>query len=287
MEFLNTWQVNLLLYLFFNVIFFQFYKLSLKSVEKDGAATILLQAIAGLSQLVLIPLFAWQFPSKWPVLLLLGFACIFYAINDRLQTTVRKNLEVSVFSIMSQLGTVFLIIYGFTIFKEPIVLNKILGAGLIIAANVWLFYKPRTGKFTVNRYYVIGIIALLALATAISIDIGINTQFNLPFYIFLTLLIPAGLVMLNERIRPHEIAAEWKRGKPLYFMITGIAWGLLILFGLRAFQFGEVSVIVPLQAMATILNVLVAYIFLRERADTIKKILAALLVIMGVYLTVL
>lgn len=275
------------MYFIFNVIFFQFYKLSVKDVKKDGAATIIFQVIAGLSILLLVPFFTWSVPNTISIILLLMAACIFYAVNDRLQTTVRKNLEVSVFSILSQFGTVFLIIYGFLIFKDAIVLTKILGALFIIAANIWIFYKPRKHKLVINKYYIIGIVALFAFATAITIDIGISERFNLPFYISLTLLIPAVMVMLSEKIRLSNISEEWSRGNKKFYIITGFAWGLSILFGLRAYQLGVVSTIVPLQAISVILNVLVAYIFLKEREDGYKKFLAAIIAIIGVYLTVL
>lgn len=287
MSLINTWQFSLLMYYVFNVIFFQFYKLSVKNVKKDGAATIIFQVTAGLSLFLLIPFFAWQLPNTISIILLLVAACVFYAVNDRLQTTVRKNLEVSVFSILSQFGTVFLIIYGFTIFKDELVLTKIVGALLIIAANVWIFYKPGKNKPVVSRYYVIGIVALFAFATAITIDIGISEKFNLPFYISLTLLIPAAMVALSEKIRLNSISDEWARGNKKFYVITGFSWGLSILFGLRAYQLGEVSTIVPLQAVTVILNVLVAYILLRERDDGYKKFLAAIIAVVGVYLTVL
>lgn len=287
MNLINTWQFSLLMYYIFNVTFFQFYKLSVKNIKKDGAATIIFQVIAGLSILLLVPFFAWQLPNAIFISLLLIAACVFYAVNDRLQTTVRKNLEVSVFSILSQFGTVFLIIYGFLIFKDEVILTKILGALFIIAANIWIFYKPRKNKLVINKYYIIGIIALFAFATAITIDIGISEKFNLPFYISLTLLIPAVMVMLLEKIRLSYISDEWSRGNKRFYIITGFAWGLSILFGLRAYQFGVVSTIVPLQAISVILNVLVAYIFLKERDDGYKKFLAAIIAVVGVYLTVL
>ncbi len=287
MSIINTWQFSLLMYYVFNIIFFQYYKLSVKNVKKDGAATIIFQVIAGLSILVLIPLFSWQLPDAISVVFLLLAACIFYAVNDRLQTSVRKNLEVSVFSILSQLGTVFLIIYGFVIFKDELVLTKIIGALLIIAANAWIFYKPVKHTLAVNKYYALGIIALFSFATAITIDIGISEEFNLPFYISLTLLIPAAMVALSEKIRLSSISDEWNRGNKKFYAITGLSWGLSILFGLRAYQLGEVSTIVPLQAVSVVLNVLVAYIMLKERDEGYKKLLAAIIVVIGVYLTVL
>lgn len=287
MNVINTWQFSIIMYYIFNVIFYQFYKLSIKNVKKDGAATIIFQVIAGSSMLLLIPFFAWQIPSAISVVLLLVAACVFYAVNDRLQTTVRKNLEVSAFSILSQFGTVFLILYGFLIFKDELVLTKILGALFIIAANVWILYKPGDRKLAVNKYYLIGIIALFAFATALTIDIGISEKFSLPFYISLTLLIPAIMVALSEQIKLNYIADEWSKGNKKFYVITGLAWGLMILFGLRAYQLGVVSTVVPLQAIAVILNVLVAYIFLKERSDGYKMILAAIIAVVGVYLTVL
>lgn len=276
------------MYYLFVVIYFQSYKLAVKNAKKDGAATIILQAIAGISILVLAPLFTLRFPDKLEVYLLVGAACVFYAINDRLQTTVRKHLEVSAFSILSQLGTVFLIIYGFTIFSEPLVLNKILGASLILGANMWLFYKPKvkrelSGDF---KYFVIGALALLAFATAISIDINASESFNLPVYISMTLLVPALIVSASEKIRISTIQEEWRISTKKYYLITAVAWSLTILFSLRAFQLGEVSTIAPLQAIAIILNVMTAFVYQGEKKELSKKLIAAAIVIIGVYLTV-
>lgn len=288
MKFFNTWQFSLLMYYVFVVIYFQSYKLAVRNAKRDGAATIILQVLAGLSILLIAPLFAFSWPVKVGTYLLLVVACVFYAINDRLQTTVRKHLEVSAFSILSQLGTVFLIIYGLTFFSEPFVLSKTIGALLIVGANVWLFYKPKVKRELTNesKYFLLGALALIAFATAISIDIGISKQFNLPVYISITLLIPAVMVAASEKIKLPVVKAEWNNGNKRYFTVTALAWGLTILFSLRALQLGQVSTIVPLQAVAVMLNVMVAYIFQNERKDLAKKLLSAVIVIIGVYLTV-
>lgn len=148
MNLLNTWQFNIIGFLFTVVIYFQFYKLAVRNATKDGAATVLLQVIAGLAALALSPLFTFQFPSNPRPYLLLTAACVFYALFDRLQTTVRKHLEVSVFSILNQFTTVFLILFGITIFREPFVLAKVLGAGLVLLGNILVFYKEGNLKLT-------------------------------------------------------------------------------------------------------------------------------------------
>jgi drug/metabolite transporter (DMT)-like permease len=281
----HTWQVNLVLFYVTVVIFFQFYKLSVKKVENDGAATILLQIIAGISVLALSPFFSFHWPGKLSVFLLLVGACIFYAVNDRLQMTVRKNLEVSTFSIINQFSTVFVIIYGLTLFRDPTSSVKLLGAALIVAANAMIFYKPAKQRIEINKYSLLAMAATLAFATAISIDIDISRQFNLPVYIRLTLLLPALIIGLGGRIKVSDSIAEWKKGNQKFFLITGVAWALSIFFSLRAFRYGQVNTVITLEAVAVILNVLAAYIFLKERDKPYRKIAAAFLIFIGVLLT--
>ena len=151
-------------------------------------------------------------------------------------------------------------------------------------ANFFLFYQK--GKLKLNKYAWIGVLSKLFFAVAVSIDIGISKHFNLPFYIMLTFLLPAIVIFFGERIKPSEIAREYQSPAKKYYLTTGISWGLLSFFYLRAFQFGNVTTIVPIQASAVLLNVLVAYIFFKERDNAVKKIIAAILVIIGIIFTV-
>lgn len=280
---LNTWQFYLIGYLVFIVLFYQGYKLAVRHAKRDGAATILLQAIAGGSLLLLTPLFPFNLPGNIFFYVLLILACLFYAINDRLQTTARKHLEVSVFTIINQLSIVLLIIYGFVFFKEPFVQGKALGALLVLGGNFLLFYKKGGLKF--NRFSIIAIFSTIAFSIAVSIDISNSHNFNLPFYIALTLLIPALFIFMADRVPVKAVVKEFNSPARKYYVITGICWGLAILFSLRAFQLKDVATVVPLEATSVLLNVLLAYIVFSERDDRIKKVIAAILVIIGIYLT--
>lgn len=284
-NFINTWQFNLVGYLICVVLFFQFYKIALRHSKNDGAATILLQAIGGISILVLVPFLEIKFPQQISTYIFLALACIFYAINDRLQTTARKHIEVSVFSIINQLSNVFLILIGITVFKESTTILKLVGAGLILLGNISLFYER--GKINLNKYVWISIIATLSFAIAISIDIDISKQFNLPIYIMLTLVTPALMIMSIERIAPGKVVDEFKSDGKKYYFVTGFVWGLVVFFALRAFQFGRVTTIVPLQSTSVLLNVVIAYLFLKEKDNLPRKVIAATLVISGICLTVL
>jgi drug/metabolite transporter (DMT)-like permease len=266
------------------VLFFNVYKLAVRRAHSDGAATVLLQSIAGISMLVLVPIFPLHVPTDLKLYLLLVAAGLCYALSNRLQTTARKHLQVSVVAVINQLSTVFLLVYGVTIFRHPLLLEKVIGAGCILGGNLLLLY--RGGTFALNKYEGMAMVATLALATAMSIDIGIAPHFNLPGYILLTFLLPASIVAVAEQITPRDVFQEYAQGNKTYYVLAGMMWALAIFWALRAFQYGRVSVIVPLQATAVLMNVLVASIFLKERDHAVRKILAALFIIAGVCFTV-
>jgi uncharacterized membrane protein len=281
---LNSWQFNLLGSLFFGVLFSQFYKLAVKETNKEGASTIILQVIAGISILIFIPFFQFRFSADYKIYLLLALATIFYALNDRLQTTVRKNLDVSVCVILHQLSKVFMIFYGVVIFQEGIIFNKLFGGGLILLANVLLFY--RKGKIKFNKNVILSILASFFSATALMIDVDISKQFNLPFYIMLTLIVPAIFIYIFEKHSVNNIIQEFNSDRKKHYLITGISWGIMILFFIRALQAEKVIFIAPLLAISVLLNVLVASILHKEKSNLARKIIAAIIVIVGVAIMV-
>lgn len=285
MNILGMWQFYLVGYIFTSVLFNQFYKFAVRNAKKDGAATILLQTIGSLCALILIPLFEFKFPSDWKIYALLTLACIFYALNDRFQTTVRKNLDVSVYTIINRLSSVFLIIFGVTIFREPVVFGKIVGASLIIFSNILLRYSGK--KIVINKYISLAALANLTLAIALSIDVNISSHFNLPIYIVFTLFIPALLIKISEKIPLKDIKDEFFSRDKKYYIITGFIWCLVIVFMLKAYQLSTFSLITPLAATSVLLNVLVSTIFFGEKTQILKKIIASVISIIGVYFTIL
>ena len=276
------WLIFVILYLFFYVIFNQTYKMATKSLTKPGALTILLQLISSLSILLLIPFFEMKIPNDPKIYLFLGLSIIFYTISDRVNTTVRSGIEASTFSVITQLSTVFMIVAGVLFFKEPFVLNKFIGAILIVFSNVLIFFKKGNGK--PNKYVLLGIFANVCFSIALFLDVNNSDKFNLPIYVALTLGIPTILIEIFEKIKFSDIKEEYNKGNKKAIWITAITWSLSIVAQLRAYQLGEVSIVAPLCALSVILNVIVGYFFLKEKDDMLKKIIAALLIILGIIL---
>lgn len=277
-----NWIIYIILYLILGVIFDQGYKVATKSLKNAGALTILLEFIGTVAVLFAIPFFEMKLPTDPQIYILLVLAIIFYAVNDRLNTTVRSGIEASTFSIIKQLSTVFMIFAGILFFKEEFIINKFIGAILIILSNVLIFYKKENTK--PNKYVLLGILANIFYTIALFLDVNISENFNLPIYVAISLGLPTILIALVERIKTKEIINEFKNGNKPAILVTSVTWSYMILVQLRAYQLGNVSIVAPLCALTVILNVIVGYIFLKEKDNLLRKIISAILIILGIIL---
>ena len=278
----TNWIFWILLYLVAFVVFNQQYKIATKLMNTSGSFTVVAQIVTSAFTILLIPFFTIRFPTDIRVYIILGISIIFYALHDRLATTIRKGLEASTYSIINQLSNVFMIIAGVLLFKEPVVWHRMLGAALILFSNVMIFFEK--GKFRFNKYVVLAVIANLLYTCAVLIDVNLSEQFNLPFYVILTLFIPAILITIFERIKIKDIIDEFKTGNTKSIIITSIAWSIAIVAHLKSLQLGKVTIVAPLSSLGVILNVIVSYLFLKEKDNLFKKIIASLLVMLGIFL---
>ncbi len=282
MDFLNNWVLYVILYIVFITIFTQAYKVSTRTLTKAGALTVLLEGIGAITGLLICPFFEMKFPSDPKIYLFLGISIVFYAISDRINTTVRSGIEASTFSMLDQLSTTFMIFAGLIFLKEEFILHKFIGAMLIIFSNVFIFYKK--GEFKFNRYIGLAVLANISITVAIFLDVNISDNFNLPFYAALTLGGPAILVWILERIKISDVKNEFKNVNKKAMLITGITWPLAIVASLRAYQLQNVSIVAPICSLKVISNIIVGYLFLKERGNLVKKIIAAILIVVSIVL---
>lgn len=282
MNIFSSWIFYLIAYLILYVIFTQEYKVATKSMVHSGSLTLLLETIGACSALLLIPFFKIQFPTDIRVYLFLGLSLLFYTINDRLGTIVREGIEASTYSVISQLSTVFMVVAGLVFFKEKFLWYRVLGTIIILFSNILVFYEK--GSFKPNKYILLGILANLCLACALFIDVNLCDNFNLAFYVMISLGIPSILIKLIERIKIKEVKNEYIQGNKKAILLTGITWCLVIITNLRIYQLGEVTVVAPLCSLTLILNVIAGYFFYGEKSHLLKKVLASVFISIGVIL---
>jgi len=153
---------------------------------------------------------------------------------------------------------------------------------LIILSNIFLFYQK--GEFKFNRYILLAILANISYTIALFLDVNISDNFNLPIYVALTLGIPGMLICLVERIQFSDIKNEFQNANKKAIFVTGITWALSIISCLRAYQLQNLSIVAPICALSVISNVIVGYLFLNERENLLKKIIAANLIVVSIVL---
>ena len=150
----------IILHLILSVIANQTMTLLPKKSNDLGTLAFLVEIGTGVFTLLLSIFYKFTIPTNISFYALLILSCIFYAISDRANMTVRKRVDAGTFSIISQTSTFFLTILGFIFLKESFVLTKFIGAFLIIFSNVFIFYEK--DKFKINKYVLFGFLARLS-----------------------------------------------------------------------------------------------------------------------------
>ena len=249
-------------------------------MNKSSTLTILIQILSSLFCLIFIPFFKMKYPIDIKIYIFLFLAIIFYTLNDRLGTISRSKLDASIYSIIKQLSTVFMIIFGIAFLKEKILINKIIGSILIILSNIIVLYK----KERINKYIILGILANIFLALALIIDVNYSNYFNLAFYVLITILVPAILIFIFEKVKIKDIVLEYKNGSKLSLYLTSISWVIMMISKLKAYKLGIVSVVAPISSLSIILTIIIGYLLFNEKNNLIKKIIASIFILIGIIL---
>lgn len=282
MEIFKRFEFYVVLYLVASVLFSQVFKLANRNMKNAGSLTILLEFFTGLFSLLMVPFFEMKFQINSNIIITLLIVVFIYAITDRLNTEARYGLDPSAFSMMKQLSTVFMIIFGFIFFKEKLIISKIIGTILIIAANLILTYDK--GKFTINKYFIMTILANFLFAVAMLINVDLSDYFNLAFYTYITVTIPAILIFIFGKHSIKEVKNEFNLYDKKKFILAAFCWALMLNSSIRAYQLGSVTIVAPLFALTAILNALVEFIFNKDRSKFRQKLVAAIIILIGVIL---
>lgn len=276
------WQVQVGIYLVSACLFARTFKAANRNMKNANCLTVLLEMTTALFAILLIPLFPIKFPHDINIYLTLLVTTFIYAITDRLNTEARFGLKPSTFSMLKQLSTVFMIIFGLTFLKEKFVLLKVIGAIIIIAANILISYDK--GKFEINKYFIMSFISNFLFAVAMLINVNISDYFNIAFYTVITVSLPALFISIFKRIKIKDLKEEFILYKKREFILAGFTWCLMLISSVKAYQLKSVSVVAPLFALTSIINAFVELIIDKERKGFIIKIIAGLLILTGVIL---
>lgn len=282
MKLFNSWEFWVILYLVSAVIFAHTFKRANRKMKDAGSLTILLEVFTALFALLFIPFFEFKISSDIGIYITLFVVTIIYAATDRLNIESRYGLDPSTFSMLKQLSTVFMIIFGLLFLNEELVLNKIIGAIIIVLANVILAFEK--GKIKINKYFIMSFISNFLFALAMLINVNISESFNLGIYTILTVGIPAIYIFIFGRHSVKELKNEFKLYDKKDFLISAFTWCLMLISSVKAYQVGSVMIVAPLFALTSIINAVIEFIFNKNKNKLVQKLISAILLIIGVIL---
>ena len=280
---LNNWVTWVVIYLVFATIFSQSFKKSNRNMSDAGSLTILLELLTAFFSLFFIPFFKLTISHNPHTYLILIVVIIIYAFTDRLNIEARYGLSTSTFSMLKQLSSVFLVILGFVILKEKVVITKVVGASLILIANVGLAVD-KDGKFKINKYFLMSLVSNILFAFGMLINVNISGEFNLGIYTIITVLFPSILITLFGKHSIKELKEEFNLYDKKRFLLSAFSWCVMLISSVRAYQLGSVSVVAPLLTLTAIINTIYEIIFNKDKSEFIKKLIIGIIIIIGVLL---
>lgn len=272
-----------IIYLIFSLLFAQCFKETNRNMKNASALTILLEIFTALFALLLSPLFTFKFSLNPKILLTLGAVTIIYAATDRLNIEARYGLAPSTFSVLKQLSTVFLVIFGFVFLKEKIVLTKIIGITLILLANIFLSTNNK-GKLELNKYFIMSLISNFLFAIAMFINVNISDNFNIGLYTVITVLIPALIIKIVSKLSIKDLKQEFKLYDKKKFMIVSFSWAMMLISSVKSYEYGNISIVAPLLTLSMITNSIYEYFIDKDKKSLKRKLIISLLIVLGIIL---
>lgn len=247
----------------------------------------LIQLLVGVMGLLLLLFTGVQARFTPAGLLLTLTVALLYVLSSTTYYTALKHLEASRLTIIISLEALFTQATAFLFLGEALTVRKLLAASLIVLAVFVISFSLQTFQLTFTRYDLVAVANAAAYSLAALLDSYLVRHYYSPLtYQALGFLLPASLIFLifpaSRRALPHLF--NWKRQWPLLLLTSSFLFlsFLALLFAYQ--QGGEVSRVTPLLTTQTLLVVIFGAIFLQERGNFFRKILAGLLAIAGVYL---
>lgn len=276
----DSWIFWVCVFVVSQVVFLQTFKVITKDTKSIGALTVLIQLISAVAAIIISPAFKWTWPKggDWLSWVLLVLSFILFAVNDRLDATTRKHLDISVDTMLHQsyrLLFVPLLVLAFGVSRFS--WAALVGGVVIVFANMFLLYEK--GKFRFNRYIIIKLISVVIFAFALISQMKAVSNFNVGFMVMLSYIVPALLLSSVKQATPRTLVAEIKRPQWWVILICGVMQMINSVAFFMAMQYGNRIKVNAITAVGVLLNTIAAFIFLKERKNLVVKAIASAVIV--------
>lgn len=249
-----------------------------KSVTNPRITGLVYNCFAAMVSVLVWILNGAQLPSNVPLTAigLMILSAIGYGIFQRGQFYFRKHVEASQLAPVLQSGIVAGLAASILLLHEPLTPKKIAGIIIILGGVILI---NRDTRLNINKYTAGALLIGSALSVAGVIDKLASPHFPLFFYTMWIWILP--LIYIAIPVKSTEIKTAIKEGgwgTPLLATLNAISLVVLV----KALQLGEASNVLPVLATTSVASVIGGIIILGERKDWQIKLIAGILVTIGI-----
>ncbi len=218
-------------------------------------------------------------PTPW---ILLGLGGLFYGLFERYRFSASKHLEASILVVINNWSFVVGFIGVILLYREPIAVKHLFGAGLILLSII-LVSMPKSKKVAITTIGLLfGFLTSTMIGLAQIFDKAGAENFSPALYSIIVWLAPIPFVIF-PRLKLSQIKQEIRQsGKSIFIMSLINVIGYYL--ALKALEVGTAVQVVPMIQTYSIITVIFAAIFLKEREHLLLKFFAAILALIGIQL---
>ena len=210
-----------------------------------------------------------------------SWLCYLYALKFGTVTNVTP---------LKKSSTVLTVILAFLLLSEPFGLSQLAGI-IFIAAGTFFMLKKKDGSLGKDEgggnWLLFGVLAavfasLRTILGAIGIA-DVDANLGNAIRVIVVLIMSWAIVFITGSQKGIK---DIDKKSLIFLVLSALATGCNWLFFFRALQTGPVSVIVPIDKLSVILNILFAFIFLREK-QSFKRLAGLACLVAGTLILVM
>jgi drug/metabolite transporter (DMT)-like permease len=226
-----------------------------------------------------------QLPTSSQAWFYLGLGALFYGLYEKGRFYTAKYLPASVLTIVFNVSIVMAFVGSAILYQEAETVNKIIGGVLILVALLLISFKGKNEQKHTTRWRMfVSIMICLVCGLGIMFDKKGATAFSPNIYSAFVWSI-GFLVVCFPKIPIQDVKNEFKQNWKKQFLLAALNVAGYNL-QLKAFELGDATSVIPLLQICSLLTVLAGTVFLKEKGHFVKKMVAAILGLIGVSLLV-
>jgi drug/metabolite transporter (DMT)-like permease len=256
----------------------------LKEEQSDAYTyAIVFQLLVSFSILIYVLFTDFNIPSLKPILFNLVLMTILYAVANFTLYKGLQLIEASEMTILLSSKSIWTM-WAATIFlNEKITPLRIIGTLLIISGVIVISWKKKVLKF--NKGYTLILISAALFGLAFTNDAFILKVMEAPSFSVLAFGFPAIALLLIRPKSFKELRFFFQKNRLIKVLEASLFYSIAAVTIYAAYRAGgNVSQISPITQLTIVINVILSYIFLKERNFLLRKIIGSLLALVGVLL---